>query len=313
MSAFADHDSPWKEAIERYFRPFTALLWPALHQWIDWRQPVGFLDKELQKVVRDADSGRRYADKLVQVCSHRHGQRLVLIHVEIQDCADRDFLRRMHRYYYRVRDAYQDALVESMAVLTRRDARADRLVYREAALSCSLEFRFPVVNLVHWLGRWQELEAATASNPFAVVVMAQLLAGRQDRLAGKIGLTRLLLQRGYGRQDVLELYRLIDWMIALPPDQEVAFIQASAALEKEHDMPFVLTAERVGERRGLERGLEQGRQQGQAELLRTQLSRRFGPLPQWAEQRLAQGPASQLTVWGQRLLDASSLDEVFAD
>jgi len=34
---------------------------------IAWTQGQEFLDKELQKVVRDADLGRRYADKLVKV------------------------------------------------------------------------------------------------------------------------------------------------------------------------------------------------------------------------------------------------------
>jgi hypothetical protein len=29
-------DSPWKEALERYFRPFLALLYPHVHDDIDW-------------------------------------------------------------------------------------------------------------------------------------------------------------------------------------------------------------------------------------------------------------------------------------
>ena len=80
----SDYDSPWKEALERYFEPFMALLWPALHPRIDWAQPLRFLDKELQQIARDAGSGRRHADKLVQVSTHEHGARLVLVHVEVE-------------------------------------------------------------------------------------------------------------------------------------------------------------------------------------------------------------------------------------
>ena len=59
-----DYDSPWKEALERYFPEFLALLFPAVHAEIDWARGCQFLDTELQQVVRDAELGRRYADKL---------------------------------------------------------------------------------------------------------------------------------------------------------------------------------------------------------------------------------------------------------
>ena len=62
-----DYDSPWKEVLERYFPDFLAFFFPAAHADIVWKHGYCFLDKELQKVVRDAEIGRRWADKLVQV------------------------------------------------------------------------------------------------------------------------------------------------------------------------------------------------------------------------------------------------------
>jgi hypothetical protein len=35
-SSQSDHDSPWKEALERFFPEFLALLFPAIHAEIDW-------------------------------------------------------------------------------------------------------------------------------------------------------------------------------------------------------------------------------------------------------------------------------------
>jgi len=205
----------------------------------------------------------------------------------------------------------------------RRDSPA-MLTYRREGLCSITEFRFPVVNLRSWLDRWDELETAAAHNPFAMVVMAHLLSQgpasrsglphgeRQTyRLRGKIGLTRMLYQSGYDRQDVLELYHLIDWMIALPQAQEEQFIQASVDMEKEREMAFVLTAERVGERRGHKAGVQQGRQEERLELLRRLLARKFGPLPQWAEARLAQADAADLLGWSDRVLDAETLEAVF--
>ena len=46
----SDYDSPWKEALERFFPEFMALLFPAIHARIDWSAAPEFLDKELQQV-----------------------------------------------------------------------------------------------------------------------------------------------------------------------------------------------------------------------------------------------------------------------
>ncbi|WP_242479471.1 hypothetical protein [Lamprobacter modestohalophilus] len=60
-SAKSDYDSPWKEAIERFFPEFLALLFPAIHAEIDWSLRPDFLDKELQQI--SADSARAVGAK----------------------------------------------------------------------------------------------------------------------------------------------------------------------------------------------------------------------------------------------------------
>ena len=62
----ADYDSPWKEMLELYFQEFMAFFFPEIATEIEWEAGYEFLDKELQQVVRDADLGRRIADKLAQ-------------------------------------------------------------------------------------------------------------------------------------------------------------------------------------------------------------------------------------------------------
>ena len=83
-AASSDHDSPWKEALERYFPDFLALLFPHIHAEIDWTRGHSFLDKELQRIVRDAETGRRYVDKLVAVARRDGSPACVLVHVEVQ-------------------------------------------------------------------------------------------------------------------------------------------------------------------------------------------------------------------------------------
>jgi hypothetical protein len=58
----SDYDSPWKEVLDLYFESFMALFFPDAHDDIDWSRNYEALDKELQQVVREAETGRYVAD-----------------------------------------------------------------------------------------------------------------------------------------------------------------------------------------------------------------------------------------------------------
>lgn len=46
-------------------------------------------------------------------------------------------------------------------------------------------------------------------------------------------------------------------------------------------------------------------------LLQRMLTRRFGPLPGWVQQRLQHATPDELETWLDRVLDASCLEDVF--
>ena len=99
------------------------------------------------------------------------------------------------------------------------------------------------------------------SNPFAKIVLAHLMAQqtRSDpagRHVGKVRLVRGLYERGLSAKDVRALFRVIDWIMDLPPELEVVFWEDIAAIEKEKQMPFITTPERVGRRAGIRKGIE---------------------------------------------------------
>lgn len=68
---------------------------------------------------------------------------------------------------------------------------------------------------------------------------------------------------------------------------------------------------RQGIEKGLQQGLAEGRQKGEAALLRRQLMKRFGELPRSVSDRLGVAQPEQIECWGERVLDARSLSEVF--
>jgi hypothetical protein len=121
----------------------------------------------------------------------------------------------------------------------------------------------------------------------------------------------------------LELYRILDWMLKLPKDEEALFQEDLRRIEEELAMPYVTAIERMGEERGIllgeergillgeERGIQAGIQQGEAKILKRLISRHYGPLPGWAEERLAKASVDDLERWADRVLEAASIEEVF--
>jgi hypothetical protein len=182
----------------------------------------------------------------------------VLIHVEVQTTRDADLPRRIYVYNYRVFDRYNRP-VASLAVLADDDPNWRPTEFRNTLFGCEAGLRFPAVKLLDFAAQEAVLEAST--NPFAKVVLAHLKARQThgdatDRHAWKIRLVRGLYERGFSAKDVRELFRVIDWMMVLPPMLATVFWEDVAKIQEETRMPFITTPERVGHCRGLRRGIE---------------------------------------------------------
>jgi hypothetical protein len=101
-----DYDSPWKDAVTRYFPEFMAFYFPVAHGEIDWQQPYVFLEQELAQVVRDAELGRRRVDKLVRVVKRGGMDEWVFVHIDVQGRFDKKFAELVFVYNYRIYDRY---------------------------------------------------------------------------------------------------------------------------------------------------------------------------------------------------------------
>jgi hypothetical protein len=253
-----DLDTPWKEALDRYFDPCMAFFFPMAHAEIDWGRGYEALDKELQPIVRQAKHGRRYVDKLVKVWLKSGDEKWLLVHVEVQAWKEGDFPRRMFVYNHRIFDRYGQEVI-SLAILIDDDPawRPSRYEYGRWGFRTSIEF--PVVKLLDYASKYQELESDP--NPFAVVVRAQLKAletrrSPAERYAWKFRLVKGLYERGMDPEDVRHLFRFIDWVMELPTPQENLFLEELDAFQQEKRMPFIDIIERRGLEKGLLRGIE---------------------------------------------------------
>ena len=281
-----DYDSPWKEILEKYFRDFLTFFFPMVAEGVDWEKGHTFLDKELQQVTRDAELGKRLADKLVQVWRKDGNEVWVLVHVEIQGQEESAFAKRMYVYNYRIFDRY-DRPVVSLAVLADERAgwRPDHYGYE--LWGCKIGIQFPAIKLLDYKERWEELEAS--HNPFALAVMSHLktMETRHDednRKRWKLYLVRKLYERGYNRNDVINFFHFIDWIIRLPDEMEEIFWQEMHQYEEEKNMPYVSSVEKIGIKKGIQQGIQQGiqtgiqtgRREGMLDAIELGLSIKFG-------------------------------------
>jgi len=305
-----DYDSPWKEAIGAYFQPFMQLFFADVHTLIAWHEPYEFLDAELQKITGDAALGQRRADRLVRVRS-REGQELwLLIHIEVQGKAGARFSHRMFQYYYRIHEHYPKMELITLAVITNQRERATHGVYIRERDGFGVRFCYRVHHLQQWADHLALLKARVATNPFAVVALAQLAAHRRssdpERKASKRGIIWLLYDSGYGRDEILALLRFIDWMLRLPPALEQELRSELIALEEQKKMSYVMSIERMAE----ERGEARGEQRGEARMLTRLLTLKFGPLSPETQQRISEADADTLLTWSERVLTANTIDEI---
>ena len=86
----------------------------------------------------------------------------------------------------------------------------------------------------------------------------QTRENRNEPLQWKLILTRRLYQQGYERQDVINLFHFIDWVMSLPAELEQEFWQEVSQYQEEQRMPYITSVERIGIQKGMREGLIEG-------------------------------------------------------
>ncbi|MBF0614726.1 MAG: DUF4351 domain-containing protein [Magnetococcales bacterium] len=329
-----EYDSPWKGILKRYFDEFIDFFLPVAHDDIDWSRGHEFLDQEWARIARSAASQNRRVDQLVKVWLIDGQEQWVLIHGEVQGDRDGALPERMFTSHYRVYDLYRRPVI-GVVILTDDDPNWRPMQFRFEKWGCEVFYRFNSLKLLDYLDRLDVLESSR--NPFAVVTWAHLTARStrkqpEERYRQKWRITRSLYQRGFTRQQIIDLFWFIDWVLQLPQDLEQRYYQEIRVFEEGAQVQYITSVERIGLERGMaqgmalgmEKGIQEGmmigeqrgrlageRRQAEQTLLRL-LTRRFGSIPLALDVRLRGAELASLERWTDRVLDANSLEEVFA-
>jgi predicted transposase YdaD len=225
-----------------------------------------------------------------------------VVHVELQTTNEADFPRRQAEYYLALwRQLGQP--VEQVALYVGHDRlRMPALLQTEA-----LRFRFHLIDI-----RALDGEPLLASADLADNLLAVLADVDRHRVMQRV-IQRLSQLRGEEQVEAVAQFVILS---GLRDGAATAFEEARRAMPTamedlvKHDSFFRGLWERA-KAEGVQEGRQEGRQEAQEHgrtLLRQLLQKRFGPLPEQAEQRLSAATREELDRWTLQILDVDRLD-----
>jgi hypothetical protein len=289
---------------------FYVFFFPRIGEAIDWHRSYEFLDKELGRIRPSSDIGDRYADLLIRLYKITGQEIWFLVHIEIQAQPQSGFGKRMFVYNYRIFDLYDHEVV-SLAVLADNDPNWRPHGFRYGDFGSLTSLEFPVVKIFDYGNDWSKLEQC--NNPFAVVVMAHLKAmetGKdrnfQERYRWKLDLILRLYRAGFSRDEVIDLFTFIDWVLRLPAELEDTLWSRLQAEEEKRNMPYVTSVERIG----IEKGKQEGRQVGIQEFVCRLLKKKYALAGEDVSAFVSGLTSEQLEALGEVILEAENVFQV---
>jgi len=146
----------------------------------------------------------------------------------------------------------------------------------------------------------------------SLIQLRKIQAGRdvQQRYRFKLAFIRELYSRGSERDDILKLFRFMDYILRLPDDLASRFRSELESIEEKLSMPYVTSVERLARQEGIEQGIERGLQSIR-DLLLQAIQIRFGQIPDPLRASInACTSTEQLCAFHRQALLANSLDDL---
>jgi hypothetical protein len=185
----------------------------------------------------------------------------------VQPRREKEIARRMYQYHHRIVGCFEQSVV-TLLILADLQPGWWVSAYETEIWGCKVRFEFSVCKLL-------DLEAQVLERPgdaASIVIAAYLEALRtaknpRARFEVKYRIMRRFIEQLFEWQDVLEIFRILDWLLTLPDEMAPEFREKMTSYNKV--MPFISSLERIS----LEQGLQQGRQEAILRLLSLRMRR----------------------------------------
>jgi hypothetical protein len=273
------------------------LFLPELAGYLD-KASLVFLDKE---IFTDVTSGATHEADLVVRARFCSQDSFFLVHLEHQAQAQRDFGRRMFRYFARLHDKH--AMPVYPIVVFSHASNLPEPDHYEVAFPdlAVLQFRYRVIQLA--LMNWRDY--LRRANPVASALMAKMGMAIEERPRVKLECLRLLATLRLNPARMRLISGFVDTRLRLNAQEMLIFREQTDTLEeKEKDKVMELTTS------WKEEGIREGIREGSQQVVFRQLRRRWGELPPRMVARLQALPVQEIEDLAEALWDFTSLADV---
>jgi len=180
-----DHDRLFKELISTFFIEFLDLFLPQVANDID-RDSIQFLPLE---IFNDVTSGEKKEIDLLVKVKYRQQDTCFIIHVEAQSYSEKDFAKRMFKYFARLYEKYNLPIYPVVIFSFDEPKRAEPTNHRVTFPDLNvLDFNFAAIQL----NRLSWRDYLTQQNPVAAALMSKMNIAVEDRPQVKAECLRLL-------------------------------------------------------------------------------------------------------------------------
>ncbi len=286
-----DHDRLFKELLSTFFLDFVELFLPEVLPYLDTSY-LNFLDKE---VFTDVTAGKRYETDLIVETRFLGQETCFLIHIEHQSETEKEFSKRMFRYFARLYEKHDlpiyPVVLYSQDSPKRLESDNHKISFPDRLV---LDFRYRVIQL----NRLSWRDFVDKPNPIASALMAKMGITKQERAKVKLECLRLLATLKLDPARMQLISGFIDTYLYLNEEEEKRFQEELAELnpKQQEDVMEIVTS-------WMEQGLEQGVQQGQAIMVMGQLTHKLGELSYEQKEQIERLSTEQLDALGKALLD----------
>jgi hypothetical protein len=257
-----------KSAFEEAFPDLLRFFFDDADNIFNMRRGFEFMDKELGELFPELEKqgGSRFVDMLVKTFLSSGEEEWILIHIEIEAVAGKNFSKRMFQYYYRILDRF-DVEIVALAVFTGLKNQNQDTFYQKNFLGTRITYEYNA----YGIQQHSEKELLAMNNPFAFIV----LAAQKALLMGKIpeeelGEQRLTIARALIQTEQYDNEQIKRFLYFLKTFVHIENSEINSKFDKEINlltgkktaMGIIETIRMLAEEEGIEKGIEQGIEKG---------------------------------------------------
>lgn len=261
-----------KSAFEESFADLLYFFFQDADIIFDFERGFDFMDKELAELFPDLEKkgGSRFVDMLVKTYLKTGAEEYILIHIEIQDGAVKNFPQRMFQYYYRILDRFE-VEVAALAVFTGKQNQPS--AYQKNFLGTEIIYKY---NSYHIFDHGEN-QLIAMDNLFALVILSVQKVALANKIPEfelseqRLGIVRALIKsKRYDNEKIRRfLFFLKTFIYIENPEINSKFDnEVNKLTGNETSMGIIEAIKMITLEEGIEKGIETGVQNTKYEIVK---------------------------------------------